>query len=159
MLWVKCTKANGKTVKPKESECTSTLTDLNTRDNGLMTNKKERGSKLGKTALNTTGITPMEKNRVRVYLCGQTETIMTENFMIVILKEPVFTHLRMEDDTKDSGRTIKCMAKECLHGQMIKCMMESLLKTLKRDLENLSGQMEKYIKGLGKMGNNMGKEA
>ena len=158
MLWVKCTKANGKTVKPKESECTSTLTDLNTRDNGLMTNKKERGSKLGKMALNTTGITPTEKNRVRVYLCGQTETNMTENFMIVILKEPAFTYLRMEDDTKDSGRTIKCMEKDCLPGQMVRCIMESLLKTLNMDMVNSSGQMEKYIRGLGKMGNNMDRE-
>ena len=158
MLWVKCTKANGKTVKPKESECTSTLTDLNTRDNGLMTNKKERGSKLGKTALNTTGITPTEKNRVRVYLCGQTETNMTENFMIVILKEPAFTHLRMEDDTKDSGRTIKCMAKDYIPGQTVRCIMDSLLKTLNMDMVNSSGQMEKYIRGLGKMGNNMDRE-
>jgi len=80
MLMVTCTKENGKTVKPKESECTSTLTGLNTRDNGSMTGKKERGSKLGKTALNTTGITPTEKNRVRVYFRGQMETNMKESF-------------------------------------------------------------------------------
>ena len=159
MLMVTCTKVNGKMVKPKESECTSTLTDLNTMDNGSMTGKKERGSRLGKTALNTTGITPTEKNRVRVYLYGQTETNMTESFMIVILKEPAFIHIRMEDDTKDSGRTIKCMAKDCLPGQTVRCIMESLLKTLNRDMVNSSGQMEKYIRGLGKMGNNMDREA
>ena len=65
----------------------------------------------------------------------------------------------MEDDTKDSGRTIKCMAKDCLPGQTVRCIMESLLKTLNRDMLNSSGQMEKYIRGLGKMENNMDREA
>ena len=159
MLMVTCTKVNGKMVKPKESECTSTLTDLNTMDNGSMTGKKERGSRLGKTDLNMMDIFIMEKNMERVYLYGQTETNMTESFMIVILKETAFTHIRMEDDTKDSGRTIKCMAKDCLPGQTVRCIMESLLKTLSRDMVNSSGQMEKYIRGLGKMGNNMDREA
>jgi len=75
------------------------------------------------------------------------------------LKELAFIHGRMEDDTKDSGRTIKCMAKVCLHGQMVRCIMESLLKTLNKDMVNSSGQMEKYTRDLGKMVNNMGREA
>ena len=123
-----------------------------------MTDKKERGSRLGKTALNTTGITSTEKNRARVYFCGQTETNMMESFMIVILKELAFIHGRMEDDTKDSGRTIKCMAKDCLHGQTESNIMESILMIRKMDLENSNGQMEKYTRGLGKMENKMGRE-
>ena len=100
-----------------------------------MTDKKERGSRLGKTALNTTGITSTEKNRARVYFCGQTETNMMESFIIVILKELAFIHGRMEDDTKDSGRTIKCMEKDCLHGQTGRCIMESFLKIFNKERE------------------------
>ena len=159
MLMVTCTKVNGKMVKPKESVYLSMSVYLNMRGIGLKINNKEKELKLGKTDLNMMDIFIMEKNMERVYLNGQTETNMTESFMIVILKERAFTHIRMEDDTKDSGRTIKCMAKDCLPGQMVRCIMESLLKTLNRDMVNSSGQMEKYIRGLGKMGNNMGKEA
>ena len=58
----------------------------------------------------------MGKNNVVVYLYGKMDPNMKENLLKIILKEPAFTHLRMEDDTKDSGRTIKCMAKDTLHG-------------------------------------------
>ena len=80
---------------------------------------------------------------------------MKENLLKIILKEPAFIHGRMEDNTKDSGRKIKCMAKVCLHGQTGGSIMVSILMALKRDMENLNGQMEKYIRGHGKMVNNM----
>ena len=53
---------------------------------------------------------------------------------------------------------MKCMAKDCLHGQTESNIMESILMIRKMDLENSNGQMEKYTRGLGKMENKMGRE-
>ena len=100
-----------------------------------------------------------EKKMVRDYLYGLTDPNMKEIFLIMILKEAVFINGKTEDDTKDSGRKIKCMAKDCLHSQTEDNIMESMLKTRKMDMENLNGQMEEYTRGLGKMENIMEKEA
>ena len=142
MQMVTCTKANGKTIKTKEWVYTSMPAYLNMRGNGLMINNKEKELKLGKTDLNMMDIFIVEKNKVRVYLFFMTETNMKESFLIIILKEPALFHGRMEDDTKDSGRTIKCMVKDCLHGQTGNNIMVSILKTRKMDTENLNGLME-----------------
>ena len=118
--------------------------------------------KLGKTELNMMNMMDFiikEKKMVRDYLYGLTDPNMKEIFLIIILKEAVFINGKTEDDTKDSGRKIKCMAKDCLHSQTEDNIMESMLKTRKMDMENLNGQMEEYTRGLGKMENNMGKEA
>ena len=118
--------------------------------------------KLGKTELNMMNMMDFiikEKKMVRDYLYGLTDPNMKEIFLIIILKEAVFINGKTEDDTKDSGRTIKCMAKDCLHGQTESNIMESILMIRKMDMENFNGQVKKYTRGLGKMGNNMGKEA
>ena len=125
----------------------------------MMINNQEKELKLGKTDLNMMDIFIMGKNNVVVYLYGKMDPNMKENLLKIILKEPAFIHGRMEDNTKDSGRKIKCMAKVCLHGQTGGSIMVSILMALKRDMENLNGQMEKYIRGHGKMVNNMGREA
>ena len=115
--------------------------------------------KLGKTELNMMDFIIKEIKMVRVYLTGLMEANMKEILLIIILKEAAFINGKTEDDTKDSERTIKCMAKEdCLHGQAEGNIMESILMIRKMDLENSNGQMEKYTRGLGKMENKMGRE-
>jgi len=44
---VTCIKENGKTIKPKDSECLSKPDVLNTRGNGMMINNQEKELKLG----------------------------------------------------------------------------------------------------------------
>ena len=51
----------------------------------------------------------------------------------------------MEDDTKDSLRTIRCMERVFSNGWMARSTTESTLMIKKKDMENSNGQMEKYI--------------
>ena len=90
-----------------------------------MTSNKERGSRLGKTALNTTVITVMEKNRAKVSSSGKMEVSMKECFRITISKEREYIPGRTEDDTKESGRTIKCMGRVFSPGRMARSTTES----------------------------------
>ena len=128
-------------------------------ESGWKIYSKAKELKLGKTELNMMDFILKEKKMVRDYLYGLTDPNMKEIFLIIILKEVAFINGKTEDDTKDSGTTIKCMAKDCLHGQMESNIMESILMIRKKDMENLNGQVEIYTRGLGKMENNMGKEA
>ena len=113
MLMVKCTKVNVKTIKPKEKVFTSTPMELNIMESGWKIYNKAEESKLGKTELNMMDFIKKEKKMVRVYLPGLMEANMKEIFLIIIKKEAVFINGQTEEDTKDSGSTIKCMAKDC----------------------------------------------
>ena len=135
------------------------LTELNMRESGWKINNKAKELKLFKTGLNIMDFIKKEKNKLRVLFPGIADPNMKEIFLIIIQKEAAFIYGKTKDDTKDIGRTIKCMAKDSLHGQMAGNMMDSMLMTREMDMENLYGQMEVYTRGLGKMGLNMGKES
>jgi hypothetical protein len=57
-----------------------------------------------------------------------------------------------------SGKIIKCMEGECLHGLMEGNMKGNTLKTKNKEWEHFIGLMEGNMWGSGKMENNMGKE-
>ena len=57
---------------------------------------------------------------------------------------------------KENGKIIKWMAMENLNGQMERYMKENIRWIKKKDKENSNGPMEEFKKVIGRMENNMG---
>jgi len=69
-----------------------------------------------------------------------------------------FTFGRITENTLGNGKTIKCMAKEFLHGLMEEYMMEITKMERNRVLEHMSGRKKKSIRVIGRMAGSMEKE-
>lgn len=63
----------------------------------------------------------------------------------------------MVENTKDHGKTTKCMAEESLSGLMVVNIRASMSMIKKKDMENSVGLMEDVIADSGKMENKMEK--
>ena len=64
------------------------------------------------------GIMNMERNMEQALLNGLTTHNILENSITITSMEREYTHGQMAEITKESGETIKCMAKVHLLGQM-----------------------------------------
>ena len=56
---------------------------------------------------------------------------------------------------KESGKTIKCTDEVLWYGETVNVMKVNLYSIKERDMVLLNGKMVEYMKGNGKMGNNM----
>ena len=86
---------------------------------------------------------------------GQMDQCITDNFIIIILKELENIYGQMGGHTQEIGKTIKCMEKVCLHGQMAGNMKVNMLKIRSKEMESFTGLMVESMLGSGIMVNNM----
>lgn len=83
---------------------------------------------------------------------------MKENLKQMKLAEKVNIIGQMENSMTDSGRKIKCMAQEYLHGRMANDMKENLSMTKGKEEVTSLGQMVDNISENGKQESSMAKE-
>lgn len=88
----------------------------------------------------------MVKNMERENLCGLMTVLMKEISFKIIYMDSANMNGKMEEYTKENGRTIKCKVKVHLLGQMEENTLEIILKIGNKDLGFLLSKMVEFMK-------------
>jgi len=124
---------------------------------GKMINSMVTERKPGLTKLFIKEIISMEKNMERVHFYGKMTAVMKVNSLKTIFKVLVNTFGKMVGLMKVSGKITKWMEKGFLRGLMEEGMKDNIRTIKKKVLEFFILEMVEFIKGNGKMVDNMEK--
>lgn len=152
-----CIKDNGLMTKQMAMEYTGISTDPNLKVTGKMTNNKGMDNKNGKINLNSLASIKMGKSNGKASFYGVMAPNSKGNFIITIFMDLEYTFGATVENTKGTGRKIRCMARESLLGQMGNLIKEITLKTKNKGMELLFGLMAGCTLDSGKMESSMEK--
>ena len=148
------TKESGKTIKPMVSVFTDILMVQSTEATGTKINSTEKELKPGLTNLNMRVTLLMEQSMAQESLLGLMVQVMKANLSSIISVAMVNIDGVTRDAIKVLGKIIRCTAVGNSHGQMAANTWVTITRTKKKVKGHLSGQMEGFIKALGKMVSN-----
>ena len=111
-------KENGLMIRLTAKATINIWMEPNMRGIGIKINSMGMGVKYGQILQGTKDNMNMEKNMEMAPSIGRANQHMSENFIIIIFMEKVFTHGMMAESTKGNGSSIKWMAMEFLLGVM-----------------------------------------
>ena len=94
----------------------------NTLVNGKMIDNMDTESRLGLTMQSMKETMSLVKNTTLVHLSGQTDPLTLENSTKTIFMGKEFTRGQIKENTKATGKLIKCMAKEHSYGLTVGSM-------------------------------------
>ena len=122
-----------------------------------MIDNMDTESKLGQIMPGMKETMSSVKNKTSVHLSGQTAPLTLENSTKTIFMVKEFTRGQTKENTRATGKPIKCMAKEHSHGLMEESMLVSIATIKRKAMVNSSGPMAGAIEASGKAENNMEK--
>ena len=119
-------KETGLQTRLKAKEFTLTWTELNMKASGKRINNTVKVKRRGLMELCTRETTFTVKSTGLVISCGAMGPSIKASFSTTILKEMESIDGLMEGLSKASGRTIRCMGEESLHGLMAGSTKENI---------------------------------
>ena len=151
-------KDSGYMIKQADKVLTLIQMGQNSPENGTRTNRMVMELKHGQTVLGMKDTTAMERKKEKENSIGETEVDILVNSMTIIFMVSVNINGQMEESTKVSGRTTKCMEQVNLLGEMDVVILVNTCGIKKKDLEYFSGQTAEDMREIGSKVNSMGKE-
>lgn len=91
------------------------------------------------------------------YIIGQMAQFITATGLAIKYRDKVLINGMMAGHTKDSGRIMTCMAKECTSGPTAGCTREATSMTRKKGMVYMFTQMDVNMQETGRKESNMEK--
>jgi hypothetical protein len=119
------------------------------KDSGKIINPTAMEYKLGRMEVNTKVIIKMVKSMVKEPIYGQIDRCIKDSGIKEKFLAKELINIKMVDNTKDFLFKIKCTEKGFILGQMEENILENIKMTRNKDLEDIIGLMEDFMKANG----------